>query len=134
MRRITYLVVFTATFCGSAMAQTLPTGRTTVIPNELRNLVDGKSITTDKIELSVDSRFAKIKSILIKNSNSFSIKDVIIICEFYGGSGTIIDSKRITIYEKVGPKAEIRAKGITVGFIHEQAKKYSCSALGASMS
>ena len=133
MKRLGFIVIFAATMQATVDAQTLPTGRTTVIPNELRNMVDGNTLSTDNVQLKNNNNFMQIIRMTIKNANSFAVKDIIVVCEFYGASGTKIDTKRVTVYENSAPKSAITVRQLTVGYVHEQSKTYSCNPLGAIM-
>lgn len=62
----------------------------------------------------------------IRNGGSVDIKDIEIVCEHQGPSGTRIDSNTRTIYEIV-PAGKTRTfKSFDMGFIHSQAVSSSC--------
>ena len=62
----------------------------------------------------------------IRNAGTVDIKDIEIVCEHQGPSGTKIDSNTRTIYEIV-PAGKTRTfKSFDMGFIHSQAVSSSC--------
>lgn len=62
----------------------------------------------------------------LRNENGFGVKDVLIKCETYGGSGTQIGEVSTTVYEIVAAHKEKTIRGLSVGFINSQAKSASC--------
>jgi hypothetical protein len=68
-----------------------------------------------------------IGTFTIKNANDFVIKDIVLNCQHYAPSGTLIDSNVRTIYQAIKPKSSITIKDFNMGFVHSQAVKSSCS-------
>lgn len=64
---------------------------------------------------------------IIENKNDFPIKDVTILCSFYGASGTEIQKKSETIFEIVETNSKLRMKEVSLGFIDKQAATADCS-------
>jgi len=63
----------------------------------------------------------------LKNNNKTALKDITITCKHYGPSGTFIDSNTRTIYEVVQPGKTKKWNKFSMGFVHSQAAKSSCS-------
>jgi hypothetical protein len=68
-----------------------------------------------------------LATFVLKNSNQVEIKDIEVTCEHSGNSGTRIDSNKRTIYETVKPNSTRTISNFSMGFIHSQATKSSCS-------
>jgi hypothetical protein len=68
-----------------------------------------------------------IGTFTIKNANDFGVKDIVLNCQHYAPSGTLIDSNVRTIYQAIKPKSSITIKDFNMGFVHTQAAKSSCS-------
>jgi hypothetical protein len=66
-------------------------------------------------------------TVAIENKNSFAVKDISIECEFYGASGTKLNTARNTIYETIKANGSRTFKEFNVGFIHSQAARGGCS-------
>lgn len=67
-----------------------------------------------------------IFSFTIVNDNDFPVRDIEIICRFFGNSGTVIHTRREVIYETVPAKKSKSVKDLSLGFIDGQAKSASC--------
>lgn len=65
---------------------------------------------------------------VVINHSQFTIKDIKIICTYYGPSGTEIDSSTKTIYDTVGPDSGNTFSHINMGLIRDQVdvKKSYC--------
>lgn len=74
-----------------------------------------------------------IVTLRITNTSKLgSISDVRVLCEFFGGSNTPINSRLVTIYETLKPSKSITKK-LNVGFIDQQANRASCRFDGAEV-
>jgi hypothetical protein len=62
------------------------------------------------------------------NDNKIAVKDVELICSFYGPSGTQLSRAAKTIYEIFPAGKMKRIKNINMGFISDQASNASCEA------
>lgn len=65
-------------------------------------------------------------SITIKNNSPITIKDIGIICSFYGNSPTKIDEERTIIYDYIGAGSTKTFKNINLGFIGQQVTRAGC--------
>lgn len=63
----------------------------------------------------------------LKNVNVFDVKDVVITCQHYAPSGTLLDSNTRTVYQVVKSKASVTIKDFNMGFLHTQASRSSCA-------
>ncbi|HEX3117195.1 MAG TPA: hypothetical protein VHQ48_17130 [Bradyrhizobium sp.] len=68
-----------------------------------------------------------IGTFTIKNSNDFGVKDIVLNCEHFAPSGTLIDSNTRTVYQSIKPKSSITVRDFNMGFLHTQATRSSCS-------
>jgi hypothetical protein len=68
-----------------------------------------------------------IGTFTIKNSNEFNVKDIVLSCQHYAPSGTLIDHNERTVYQAIKPNSSIIIKDFNMGFVHTQAAKSSCS-------
>jgi hypothetical protein len=68
-----------------------------------------------------------IGTFTIQNANDFGIKDVVISCEHFAPSGTLIDRNTKTVYQAVKAKSSITIKDFNMGLLHTQAAKSSCT-------
>jgi hypothetical protein len=68
-----------------------------------------------------------IGTFTIKNTNDFGVKDVVILCEHFAPSGTLIDRNTKTIYQSIKPKSAVTIRDFSMGFLHTQAAKSSCA-------
>jgi hypothetical protein len=66
----------------------------------------------------------------VRNTNPFAVKDIVIICQHFAPSGTLIDSNTRTVYQAIKPKASLTVANFNMGFIHTQAQKSSCRVVG----
>lgn len=67
-----------------------------------------------------------IADFTIKNPTAYRFKDIEITCNYFGPSGTIIDSNTRTIYQIVQPKSTKVIREQNMGFINSQASSSSC--------
>lgn len=82
-----------------------------------------------KINLADTSyQIARI-GLTIKNENTFSIKDVAINCDFFAPSGTIVSSRRETVFEIIKAHGSKKMAGVNFGFVSDQTKNLSCRAV-----
>jgi len=68
-----------------------------------------------------------IASFTLKNENDFGVKDVVISCDHFAPSGTLIDRNTKTIYQAIKAKSAISVKDVNMGLLHTQVKSSSCS-------
>jgi hypothetical protein len=71
-----------------------------------------------------------IGTFALRNTNPFAVKDIVITCQHFAPSGTLIDSNTRTVYQAIKPKASITVADFNMGFIHTQARKSSCRVAG----
>jgi hypothetical protein len=62
----------------------------------------------------------------ITNNSNVDVKDIEITCTHRANSGTVIDSNKRTIYERVSAGRYRIVRNFNMGFIHGQAQKSSC--------
>lgn len=67
----------------------------------------------------------------LKNTSNLPLRDIGIKCKLQGNSGTVINIKHITLFEKLRPKATRTIRDVNVGFIDSQASRASCEAVEA---
>jgi hypothetical protein len=67
----------------------------------------------------------------LKNANDYQIKDVSLICTFYGNSGTELGSRTHTIYETIKANAMRSFAAVNIGFIPSQSSRGGCEVLAA---
>jgi len=66
-------------------------------------------------------------SLTFVNKGKQSVKDIELTCRHASNSGTYIDSNKRVIYEIVPAGKSKRINDFSMGFIHNQATKTSCS-------
>lgn len=69
----------------------------------------------------------------LKNVSNLALRDFRLECELQGNSGTLVNTKRITLFEKLGPQATRTIRDVNVGFINSQAARASCEAVEAKL-
>jgi len=69
----------------------------------------------------------------LKNASSLALRDFGIECEVRGNSGTLINTKRITLFEKLAPQATRTFRDVNLGFIDSQASGASCAVVEAEI-
>lgn len=62
----------------------------------------------------------------LKSWADFAVKDAVILCDFKGDSGTIINRRRKTIFKQLGPGASLRERKLNFGIISPQASQIVC--------
>lgn len=67
----------------------------------------------------------------VKNDNAVPVKDIEIACDFFGKSGTRINSGDATIYDTAPPKKTKTFPEVSLGFIDQQVTSMSCDIVGA---
>ena len=70
---------------------------------------------------------AMVATLTIKNTNSYSVKDLGIDCEMPGNSGTAIQHINQTIYEIIPASSEKTFRAVNMGLLHSQASSAKCS-------
>jgi hypothetical protein len=68
-----------------------------------------------------------IGTFTIQNANDFGVKDVVISCEHFAPSGTLIDRNTKTVYQAIKAKSSVTVKDFNMGLLHTQAAKSSCA-------
>jgi hypothetical protein len=69
-----------------------------------------------------------IATFVIYNDNPGPIKDVVVTCVHAANSGTVIDSNKRTLYERIDPKSYFSVRDMNMGFINSKAARSSCKA------
>jgi hypothetical protein len=67
---------------------------------------------------------------VIINRNKFAVKDVEVTCTHRANSGSVIDSNRRTIYERIKAGGNHAVVDFNMGFIHSQANSTNCRVTG----
>lgn len=62
----------------------------------------------------------------IRNGNGVAVKDIVMKCDYYGPSGTLISTASDTIYRKFPPKADTTVEHFLMGLIHSQSATARC--------
>jgi hypothetical protein len=79
----------------------------------------------------VKGDFSSFKaSFVIFNDTGKPIKDIRVLCEHAGNSGTVMDSNRRTIYEVIKAGERKKISGFDMGFINSQAVRSRASIEG----
>ena len=73
-----------------------------------------------------------IASFTLKNTSQIDFKDIMIKCEFYAASGTMIDQSHKTVYEIIKSNKTKRIKGFNLGFINNQVRSGRCDVTSAT--
>lgn len=64
----------------------------------------------------------------IRNLNDVAITNVVVLCKFFGNSGSQIQTSQRTVYERLLPGATKIIKKLNFGFVDQQATRASCQA------
>lgn len=64
---------------------------------------------------------------VVYNDNGFGIRDIEVECVHFANSGTQIDRNVRTIYEVIPALSRKGVSGFSMGFIHSQAERSTCS-------
>jgi len=64
---------------------------------------------------------------VVYNDNGFDIRDIEVECVHFANSGTQIDRNVRTIYEVIPALSRKGVSGFSMGFIHSQAERSTCS-------
>jgi hypothetical protein len=67
-----------------------------------------------------------VATFIVNNNNPVSVRDVEISCGLSGGSGTIINVNKRTIYESIDRKSYLSVRDMNMGFINSQADRSKC--------
>lgn len=67
----------------------------------------------------------------LKNTGIQAEKDPLLSCNMVGNSGSVIESKNFTVYERFPPGKTIVTKPMFIGFVNNQAAGGSCSVIMA---
>jgi hypothetical protein len=73
-----------------------------------------------------------LMSFTLKNGNDYQVKDISIVCTFYGNSGTELGARTHTLYETIRPSDKRTFSGVNIGFIPSQSSKGGCDVVSAS--
>lgn len=66
----------------------------------------------------------------IKNENAYAVKDIEITCEHYGRRGMKLSTTSKTIHDALKAGQTRTFRDVNVGFISDQAERYSCEISG----
>lgn len=104
------------------------TAAPTVIPETLK--------LSDSLIVSVQSKASRLSSVAvltlsIENRSDVWLKDAVILCEFYGQSGTKIGEARRTAYREFPPKKSIKVSEMNFGFVDQESQGVRCHATSA---
>jgi hypothetical protein len=67
-----------------------------------------------------------LKTVIIKNSSKYDLKDFKLSCTLRGNSGTILGEKSVTIYDIVQHSASRTFKEVNMGFVGPQVSRAGC--------
>lgn len=73
-----------------------------------------------------------LMSFTLKNGNDYRVKDISIVCTFYGNSGTELGVRTHTLYEIIRPSDKRTFSSVNIGFIPSQSAKGGCDVISAS--
>lgn len=65
--------------------------------------------------------------VTIKNANDFPVSDIVLECMFVAESGTPLNTKRETIYQRFPAGKSKRVKEVNLGFVNPQVAGASCN-------
>lgn len=93
---------------------------------------DPRGFVLSHIDLDFKARKAGFDNVLeadftVKNGTDYSVKDLEITCQDFAKSGTKIDSNKRVIYDLVKAHSNKKFPNFSMGFIHSQTAKLSCS-------
>lgn len=130
-------LIFALLFCAAVIALSIFTDRNgnrsaNVSAPTARQKVDEKASVMPQIQLSViptTGGFGTVMlgNVTIANNSTRTIKDVVVSCDAFGGSGTKINTLKETIYETFNPKTTKTVKELNFGFIDQQVKSVRCT-------
>jgi hypothetical protein len=72
-----------------------------------------------------------IVSPTIQNGNDFAVKDIGIVCNFSGKSGTELSARAAVIYDAIPAKSRKTFKDFNIGLIDSQSARASCRIISA---
>jgi hypothetical protein len=73
-----------------------------------------------------------LMSFTLKNGNDYQVKDISIVCTFYGNSGTELGERTHTLYEIIRPRDKRTFSSVNIGFIPSQSSRGGCGVVSAS--
>lgn len=94
--------------------------------------VDPSTIVIDALRIARNSEVTFQASFTFKNTNDFKVKDIKVLCDHAGPSGTKLDSNTRTIYRVIPALRSLLVANFDMGFIHSQATKTTCWVVGIS--
>lgn len=86
-----------------------------------------EGVTLDRMKWTAPAGGAVAEmSFELFNANAYDVKDVPVVCRFYGNSGTEVSAATRTIFETVPRKGRKRVARLNFGFIDPQASSAVC--------
>jgi hypothetical protein len=100
----------------------------TVIPESMR--------LADHLEMKVQGKASRMSSVAVltltvRNTSDIWLKDAVILCEFFGRSGTKVGQASRTAYREFPPKKAVTVREINFGFVDQEADRVGCHATSA---
>ena len=110
------------------------TNLTNVI-NNARNDLKNEAVNSISVDINRDDTSNKsilILNIYIKNNSDTKLKDPVIACVSKSATGSVLDVKKFTIYEYLGPHGRIVKRSMNLGFINSQGTDVQCKCIDAT--
>lgn len=105
----------------------------TPLPTTPKPTQEPESEDSARAKIDVGVRWQKggfgavmIADLTISNKSTLNVKDILITCNIHGASGTKIDTKSKTIYEKFPARQTKTISDVNFGFISDQANSVNC--------
>lgn len=71
-----------------------------------------------------------IATFTMENPNDFQVKDIVIVCDFFGSSGTKINTAEQIVYQAIDAHKKKIVSDFNLGFINSQASAGNCEVAG----
>lgn len=84
------------------------------------------SLTKAEWHKAVGGNIAVISALTIENKGKHSRRDLVLVCDFKGASGTIMSTTERVLYDVVPSKGRKTFRDINFGFVSKQADSLSC--------
>lgn len=100
-------------------------------PTELQTILKQREDITNQIQIvkmSWTRGYAGRVEITgtFSNNSARRLKDIELSCGFYGDSGTVIDSKKVTVYQLALSRQPVDFKKLFIGYAPDQSKSMKC--------
>lgn len=94
--------------------------------------IDPATIKIEALRIARNTEVTFEASFTFKNTNDFKVKDIKVLCDHKGPSGTKIDSNTRVIYRVIAAQGTLRVANFPMGFMHSQVTETTCWVVGIS--